>query len=224
MSALSASALASINGTPSTSTTSTSSTSSSGGTATEDRFLKLLVTQMQNQDPLNPMDNSQVTSQMAQINTVNGIDKLNTAIASLGSQFLQMQTLQGASLVGRGVLVEGKQLVMNDSGKGTGGFDLSGAADSVKVQVLNAAGQVVDTMDLGAETSGRHGFTWTPPSTVTDTSGLTFRVTATSGTANVSTTSLMADNVVAVSAGSDGLSLSLLRSGDVAYSAIKAFD
>ena len=44
----------------------------------EDRFLKLLVAQMQNQDPLNPMDNAQVTSQMAQINTVSGIDKLNT--------------------------------------------------------------------------------------------------------------------------------------------------
>ena len=189
-----------------------------------DRFLKLLVTQMQNQDPLNPMDNAQITSQMAQINTVNGIEKLNTTVASLSGQFLQMQTLQGASLVGRGVLVEGKQVVMNDSGKGVGGFELDGAADSVKVEVLNAAGHVVDTMDMGAETTGRHGFTWTPPATVTDTTGLTFRVTATSGAAAVTATPLTADTVVAVSTGSDGLNLSLLRSGDVAYSAIKAFD
>src|SRR3989442_14252778 len=121
-----------------------------------DRFLKLLVTQMQNQDPLNPMDNAQITSQMAQINTVNGIEKLNTTVASLSGQFLQMQTLQGASLVGRGVLVEGKEVVMNDSGKGVGGFELDGAADSVKVEVLTAPGHRVDTMDMGAETNGRH--------------------------------------------------------------------
>ena len=219
MSSLSTSALNSINGTSSSNTTSTKSDAGS-----EDRFLKLLVTQMQNQDPLNPMDNAQITSQMAQINTVNGIEKLNTTVGSLSSQFLQMQTLQGASLVGRGVLVEGKQVVMNDSGKGVGGFELDGAADSVKVEVLNAAGHVVDTMDMGAETSGRHGFTWTPPASVTDTSGLSFRVTATSGAAAVTSTPLMADTVVAVSTGGDGMNLSLLRSGDVAYSAIKAFD
>ncbi|TMH06892.1 MAG: flagellar hook assembly protein FlgD [Betaproteobacteria bacterium] len=219
MAALTATQLNNLNGTTSTSATSTKSDAGS-----EDRFLKLLVTQMQNQDPLNPMDNAQITSQMAQINTVNGIEKLNTTVASLSGQFLQMQTLQGASLVGRGVLVEGKQVVMNDSGKGVGGFELDGAADSVKVEVLNAAGHVVDTMDMGAETSGRHGFTWTPPSTVTDTTGLTFRVTATSGAAAVTSRPLMADTVVAVSTGGDGLNLSLLRSGDVAYSAIKAFD
>ena len=49
-----------------------------------DRFLKLLVTQMQNQDPLNPMDNAQVTTQLAQISTVSGVDKLNTSINQIG--------------------------------------------------------------------------------------------------------------------------------------------
>src|SRR5437667_6309518 len=117
----------------STTTTAVNSTPSvpvaDDAAGSSDRFLKLLVAQMQNQDPLNPMDNAQITSQMAQINTVNGIEKLNTTVGSLSSQFLQMQTLQGASLVGRGVLVEGKQVVMNDSGKGVGGFELDGAAD-----------------------------------------------------------------------------------------------
>ena len=220
MTTLTATQLNSLNGTAPTSGT----TSTKNDAGSEDRFLKLLVTQMQNQDPLNPMDNAQVTSQMAQINTVSGIAKLNTSIASLSSQFLQMQTLQGAALVGQSVLVEGRQLAMNDSGKGVGGFELAGAADAVKVEVLNAAGAVVDTMNLGAESNGRHGFTWTPPSTVTDTGNLNFRVTATSGSAAVAATPLMADTVVAVSAGTDGLNLSLLRSGDVAYSAIKAFD
>ena len=72
-----------------------------------DRFLKLLVTQMQNQDPLNPMDNAQVTTQLAQISTVSGVDKLNTSINQMSSLLLQSQTLQGAGLVGKDVLIAG---------------------------------------------------------------------------------------------------------------------
>src|SRR5574340_419013 len=71
---------------------------------TEDRFLQLLVTQMKNQDPLNPMDNAEITSQMAQLSTVEGIDKLNGTAQSLSSSLLASQTVQAASLVGHGVL------------------------------------------------------------------------------------------------------------------------
>src|SRR3954466_7581480 len=91
--------------------------------ASSDRFLKLLVAQMQNQDPLNPMDNAQVTSQMAQINTVSGIDKLNTTVQGLQSQFVQMQALQGATLVGHDVVVAGNKLDFSD---GAGGVGASG--------------------------------------------------------------------------------------------------
>ena len=74
---------------------------------------------MKNQDPLNPMDNAQVTSQMAQINTVNGIEKLNTTVQGLNSQFVQMQALQGAALVGRDVVLQGDRLAI-DGGVGRG--------------------------------------------------------------------------------------------------------
>ena len=80
-------------------TTAGTSTSGTSDAGSADRFLKLLVAQMQNQDPLNPMDNAQVTSQMAQINTVNGIEKLNTTVQGLSGQFMQMQAMQGAALV-----------------------------------------------------------------------------------------------------------------------------
>lgn len=63
--------------------TSTANTASAASEATQDRFLKLLVTQLQNQDPLNPMDNAQMTTQMAQISTVTGIEKLNTTLSSM---------------------------------------------------------------------------------------------------------------------------------------------
>src|SRR5215216_2577416 len=83
--------------------------SANDAAVTSDRFLKLLVAQMRNQDPLNPMDNAQVTSQMAQINTVTGIDKLNATVQGLSGQFMQLQALQGASLVGHDVIVAGSR-------------------------------------------------------------------------------------------------------------------
>jgi flagellar basal-body rod modification protein FlgD len=190
----------------------------------EDRFLKLLVAQMANQDPLNPMDNAQVTSQMAQISTVNGIDKLNTTVQGLNQQFVQMQALQGASLVGRDVILPGDRLSTNDAGLVQGGFELSSAADSVKVEILNAGGRVIDTIDLGAEGNGRHGFEWTPPAGVDATLGQRFRIVAKSGAAAVSSTPLMRDRVDAVATGGDTLTLELRVNGNVAYSQIRAFN
>ena len=101
------------------STPSTPAVAGGSDSASADRFLKLLVAQMQNQDPLNPMDNAQVTSQMAQINTVNGIQQLNTTVQGLTTQFTQMQALQGASLVGHDVIVPGNKLdIANGVGQG----------------------------------------------------------------------------------------------------------
>jgi len=190
----------------------------------EDRFLKLLVAQMANQDPLNPMDNAQVTSQMAQISTVNGIDKLNTTVQGLNQQFVQMQALQGASLVGRDVIIPGDRLSTNEDGVVQGGFELKSAADSVKVEVLNAAGHVIDTIDLGAASGGRNGFEWTPSAGVDATLGPRIRVVAKSGAASVGSTPLMRDRVDAVVTGGDTLTLELRGSGSVPYSQIKAFN
>jgi flagellar basal-body rod modification protein FlgD len=190
--------------------------------ASSDRFLKLLVAQMQNQDPLNPMDNAQVTTQMAQISTVNGIQKLNTTVTGLNTQFVQMQALQGAALVGRDVIVPGNQMDIAD-GVGQGGFELTSAADTVKVEVLNAGGHVIDTLNLGAQSAGRHSFDWDASKSGTDTN-LSFRVTAMSGAAQLGSTSLMRDRVSAVSTSGDTLTLDLERSGEVPYAKVKAFN
>lgn len=201
------------------------SSGASGATANEaasaDRFLKLLVAQMQNQDPLNPMDNAQVTSQMAQINTVSGIEKLNTTVQSLSGQFTQMQALQGANLVGKGVVVAGNQLAMSER-SGFGGFELPAPADHVTVDILSPSGQVLDTLKLGAQSAGLNGFEWTAGEGV-DTTGLTFRVSATTGGVKSTPTALMRVPVVAVSTGSGGLQLELADGRSVGYADVKAF-
>ena len=186
-----------------------------------ERFLKLLVTQMQNQDPLNPLDNAQVTSQMAQINTVSGVEKLNETVSGLNRQFLQMQALQGASLVGRAVTLQGDRLHV-DEGRAAGGFELAAPADRVRVEVLNGAGRVVDTLDLGAQTGGRHSFECKAPAATAGGSEFRFRITATSGAAAVPSTPLMRDDVLAVSLAGDTLRLDTRWSGAIDYSAVRA--
>ena len=190
-------------------------------TAASDRFLKLLVTQMQNQDPLNPMDNAQVTSQMAQINTVSGIEKLNTTVTGLNSQFMQLQSLQAASLIGHDVWLEGNALRVVE-GEGVGAFSLSGPADTVKVEILNPAGKVVGTMDLGAMGAGRQSFAWAPEGGVPDDAQYSFRVTAMSGAKAVASTALMRDHVESVGIDGDALTLVLSRLGDTPYSKVLA--
>ena len=205
-------------------TAATSANGSGSAKEASERFLKLLVTQLQNQDPLNPVDNAQMTSQMAQISTVSGIEKLNTTVEGLTGQFRQMQAMQGASLVGRDVLLKGDKLSVPASGVPQGLFDLGAAADQVKVDILSPAGRVVDTVNLGAQSSGRHDFSWPAGSNVSESAGYRFRVTATSGAATVASTALMRDKVEAINTSGASLTLELARSGDVAYKDIQALN
>ena len=204
---------------------STGSAASAGvsDAGSADRFLKLLVTQLQNQDPLNPMDNAEITSQMAQINTVSGIERLNTGLQGLTAQVVQMQALQGAALVGRDVTGAGDRLAAVDGGA-QGGFALAGPADRVQVEILNAAGVVVDTLDLGALGSGRHGFAWDGEGAEA-LSGHRFRVSASQGASEVTATPLMLDHVRAVGIdGAAGLTLDLQHSGQVAWGDVVAMN
>jgi flagellar basal-body rod modification protein FlgD len=219
MPAINTSVLDSVNGTTSSATPKTAN-----DLASADRFLKLLVAQVQNQDPLNPMDNAQMTSQMAQINTVTGIEKLNQSVNGLSSQFMQMQALQGASLVGHDVVVPGNKLAINtETRTATGGFELTSAADNVTVEVLSASGQVVDTVQLGAAGEGLHGFVWPSGDRAAD-SGLKFRVTATRGGVKSDVTELVRDTVRAVSTKGNSLQLELATVGSVPYSDVRSFN
>jgi flagellar basal-body rod modification protein FlgD len=209
----------------------TSSTTASGAAVaqlsatteptSEDRFLKMLVAQMQNQDPLNPLDNAEVTSQMAQINTVTSLEKLNTSMAGLGTQFVQLQAMQGAALVGHDVAVEGDTLRIRD-GVGDAGFELANAADKVKIDIKTAGGTVIDTIELTSQEAGRHAFTWDVPPEYAD-SELKFEVKATSGATEVGSMPLRLDTISAVSSFGNTLALELEGGDRISYDAVWAF-
>lgn len=131
------------------------------GTAltSEDRFLKLLTTQLKNQDPLNPMDNAQMTSQLAQISTVDGIEKLNATLQALVDNSADSESLQAAALVGHGVLVPGSGLSLQ-GGVALGGVELADPADRVRVTIKDGNGLAVRTLDLGGMDAGSHVFQW----------------------------------------------------------------
>lgn len=142
-------------------TAKTGAPKSEAGKAQEsqDRFLKLLVTQMKNQDPLNPMDNAQVTSQMAQLSTVSGIDKLNSTLEALSSSMIATHAMQASSMIGHVVVVPGSKVELK-AGKGAAALELTQPADNVTVQIKDAAGNVVRNLDLGSQEPGIVPIQW----------------------------------------------------------------
>jgi flagellar basal-body rod modification protein FlgD len=114
---------------------------------------------MKNQDPLNPMDNAQVTSQMAQLSTVSGIDKVNSTLKALSDSMSAGQAMSATSMIGRGALVPGATMDLS-KGQAVAGLDLMQGADSVKVLIKDGANNVVKTMQLGAQKAGVVPLAW----------------------------------------------------------------
>lgn len=125
----------------------------------QDRFLTLLVTQLKNQDPLSPMDNSQITTQLSQISTVSGIDKLNDTVAGLAAALTMSQTMNSAAMIGRQVMAPGATLTLADK-KASGGIALAEAADKVTLTITGPAGDIVRRLELGPKEAGLTPFTW----------------------------------------------------------------
>jgi len=192
---------------------------------TEDRFLKLLVTQLKNQDPLNPMDNAQMTSQMAQISTVSGIEKLNTTLQAMMSNSTQSQTMQAATMLGKGVLVPGSGLTMTAAdGPGIAGFDLAGPADGATVSINDANGITVRTLTLGGMTAGSHPFQWDGKSSngaVVADGTYTFSVAAKRGSEKVESTPLQFGMVTSIMNSAQGVSLSVGSLGNFKMTDVK---
>jgi flagellar basal-body rod modification protein FlgD len=179
--------------------------------ATQDRFMKLLITQMKNQDPLNPMDNAQVTSQMAQLSTVTGIDKLNQTLSTLISSVETGQSYQASSMIGHNVLVAGKEV--NTTGKGGYfGVDLPIGADKVTVTIKDSAGATVRTLALGAQDAGTLPLSWdgfADDGSVARTGNYKFEVTATTAGNSVAAETLSYAQVMSISNSDKGIKLNL---------------
>jgi flagellar basal-body rod modification protein FlgD len=150
------------NGTGSTgttgSTTSSSSSSAGVGTLQGTDFLTLMLAQLQNQDPTNPVDSNTFLSQLAELSEVEGITKLNTSFSTLASSLTTNAAMQASSLLGHTALVA--------SSTTTAGATVSGAVSvpqttsGVVLNITNSAGVLVSQINLGAQSAGLADFTW----------------------------------------------------------------
>lgn len=198
-----------------------------------DKFMTLLVTQLRNQDPLNPLDNAQITSQLAQLSTVTGVNKLNDTLESLKDSYRSSEALSATNLIGHGVLVDGDGMNVQ-SGQGLMGVELDTPADSVRVVISDRNGKEVHTIDLGSQPAGIVPVAWDGIATGAklDANGApipvadgeyTVRVVATRGGEPVTDARpLQFDSVVSVTTNSkDGVKLNLPSLGMVTMAAIK---
>ena len=125
-----------------------------------DTFLTLMVTQLNNQDPFEPMDNGQFLGQIAQFGTVSGIDTLNQSFDTLAGSLVSGQALQAGDLVGREVLAPMDIGYLETGSSIKGQVDLESSASDVVVRVTDPTGQLVRELHLGAQDSGPLGFNW----------------------------------------------------------------
>jgi len=144
-------------------------TSTSTGTRTakqtldKDAFLTLLVTQLKNQDPMNPSDASEMAAQLAQFTSVEQLTQLNDAVAmqelSLREATLLSKTSLSASLIGRNVVVEGNEVNVPASGSAQVRVEVGAGGGTATLRLLDANGHEVATRDLGAVPGGRQTLT-----------------------------------------------------------------
>jgi flagellar basal-body rod modification protein FlgD len=138
----------------------TSPATQASGATSQDTFLTLMLTQLQNQDPMQPLESGEFLSQLAAFETAAGVDGLQTSVGQLNQSLYTSQALQAASLLGHDVLTDGSTVTLGDTGSVGGFVDLTQSASPVEVQVKDASGAVVRTIDLGSRAAGRASFEW----------------------------------------------------------------
>lgn len=126
----------------------------------KNEFLTLLVTQLNNQDPLSPQENGEFIAQLAQFSTVEGIENLNSSMGSLLSGYQSSQALQASSLVGRKVIVPTDKAMVDTQQGIKGQLALPESSTNVYVNVLSDSGALVTRLNLGSQEAGMHDFTW----------------------------------------------------------------
>ena len=151
------------NTTNTSNSSSSSSSSSSTGAMSQSDFLKLMVAQLQAQDPTNPVDNQEFASQMAQFSTLSATQDLNTTVTSLASQLTAAsqtnQVLSSANLVGRDVMVPATTTAYDGSTATKGAVNVA-TAGAVVINITDASGNAVRTINLGTQSEGLSQFTW----------------------------------------------------------------
>ena len=190
---------------------------------TEKRFLTLLVTQMRNQDPLNPLDNAQITTQLAQLSTVSGINELNQTLQALAASFAATQTMQSAAIIGRSVMVAGSRIELS-GGQALFGASLTQPVDRLTVSILDPAGKVIHQAEAGPQQAGIVALHWdgmTDAGARAKDGSYSVSITARAGGQSAAVEALAVHRVISVTPGSGGATLNLDGGGSTLFNDVK---
>jgi len=126
----------------------------------KDAFLKLLIVQLQNQDPLNPMDNQQFVAQLATFNSLDQLMSINEKLKSNQDNQALESNINATALIGRDVLTVGNKINLTETGNASLGYSLLSDASRVVINVTDASGNLVRVLELGAQTADQHSAIW----------------------------------------------------------------
>ncbi len=192
----------------------------------QDQFMQLLIAQLKNQDPLQPQDNGEFLSQLAQFETAAGTEELQKSFDIFSANMQSNSALQASSLVGRNVLAPGGIAQLETGENVVGQIELSASTTSLNIEIEDANGQLVKTIPMGTQAAGDVQFTWDgtdqngnylPPG------GYRIRSTADVGTETVAQEVLVSARVdsVSIGQGGQGIKLNLSGLGSIDISAVK---
>ncbi len=192
----------------------------------QDEFLKLMVTQLKNQDPMKPLASGEFLSQIAQFSTVTGIQDLEASFKTLSGSLYSNQALQASSLVGRTVLVPSAGGLLPSGGSLTGAVDLTAGTPQLTVGIYDGSGQLVRRMALGTQAAGQVSFSWdgrTDAGTQAAPGVYRMKAEAEVGGQSVAMDTLVASRVESVVLGQPGggIQLNLTGLGGVDFAAVR---
>jgi flagellar basal-body rod modification protein FlgD len=126
----------------------------------QEDFLELMTTQLQNQDPFEPMENGDFLAQIAQFSTVSGIQELQASFEKLSQSLVSNQALQASGLVGRSVLAPTGIAALEQEGGVKGVVEVPASSNEVQVTIHNASGETIRRLQLGSQPAGNAQFQW----------------------------------------------------------------
>jgi len=199
----------------------------SSDTLGQDDFLKLMTTQLQNQDPFKPTDNTEMIAQMAQFSMVTGQTEMNESIKAISGQLSEFRIATAANMLGHSVLVSGNRAFPDAEGTISGALDIPSTSTSTSVLYKSMKGEIIHAEELGPQQAGLLGFRWEniPQNVLENNEYITVEAFADTGKGLKSVGSSVFGEVLAASAGnsSDGVVYDVRGYGGISASDVKRF-
>ncbi|MBW2599842.1 MAG: flagellar hook assembly protein FlgD [Deltaproteobacteria bacterium] len=126
----------------------------------KDDFFKMMIAQLQHQDPLNPLDGTDFTAQLAQFSSLEQLSNVNDQLEMLGLYQASLNNSQSISLIGKDVTARGDVIKVDGATSADLAYNLSKGAEKVTISIYDEGGNLVDTLEFGSQQEGDNSVTW----------------------------------------------------------------